>query len=324
MDGMRSREADRCGPVRDAFVAAARPMRRLEVPWRSCASRAGDPVGEIIACANQKGGVGKTTTVVSLASYLALDGRRVLIVDLDPQGNATSGLGIDANGSHRSVYDVLLREVEPASAIVPTAVAGLMLLPSDRSLAGAEVELVPSPGANGGSSGAAPRSPTDYDFILLDCPPSLGLAHGQRLTAAHSVLIPIQCEYYALEGLGQLLATIDLVREHLNPGLALKGVILTMHDGRTSLSADVTAEVRRHLGDAGLRGHRAAERPACGSTELRSAHRLYSPISRGALAYQAVAAELLDTERPAARARRSARSRAAYRAPAPIRAWEVA
>jgi len=250
-------------------------------------------VGEIVACANQKGGVGKTTTVVSLASFLALDGHRVLLVDMDPQGNATSGLGIDRSTVQTSVYDVLLAGVPIAEAVRATTVDSLAVLPSDRSLAGAEVELVPSSARERRLKQVLEPAGSDYDFILLDCPPSLGLLTVNALTAADSVLIPLQCEYYALEGLGQLMATIDLIREHLNPSLMMKGVILTMHDGRTSLSADVAMEVRRHLGDQVFEGVvprsvRLAEAPSYGQPIGQ-----YSPGSRGALAYQAITAELL-------------------------------
>jgi chromosome partitioning protein len=250
-------------------------------------------LGEVIACANQKGGVGKTTTVVSLAAYLAMDGRRILLVDMDPQGNATSGVGIDKDALDSSVYDVLLADADPASVLRPTTIENLFILPSDRSLAGAEVELVPTAQRERRLKHVLTGMVDAYDFVLLDCPPSLGLLTVNALTAAHSVLIPLQCEYYALEGLSQLMATIDLVREHLNPGLALKGVILTMHDGRTSLSADVTSEVRRHLGgrvfDAVVpRSVRLAEAPGYGQPIAT-----YSPTSRGALAYQAVAFEFL-------------------------------
>lgn len=250
-------------------------------------------MGEVIACANQKGGVGKTTTVVSLASYLALDGHRVLLVDMDPQGNATSGLGIDRTTIEHSVYDVLLAGVPVSEAVRETGVDGLSVLPSDRSLAGAEVELVPSSARERRLKQVLAPAGEDFDFILLDCPPSLGLLTVNSLTAADTVLIPLQCEYYALEGLGQLMATVDLIREHLNPGLKLKGVILTMHDGRTSLSADVTAEVRRHLGEQVFeavvpRSVRLAEAPSYGQPIAQ-----YSPSSRGARAYQALTAELL-------------------------------
>jgi chromosome partitioning protein len=251
-------------------------------------------VGEIIACANQKGGVGKTTTVVSLASYLALDGQRVLLVDLDPQGNATSGLGIDRASLESSVYDVLLSDVPVAEVVRATTLDDLWVLPSDRSLAGAEVELVPSSRRERRLRRVLDGAGDSYDFILLDCPPSLGLLTVNGLTAADTVLIPLQCEYYALEGLGQLMATIDLIREHLNPSLMMKGVILTMHDGRTSLSADVTTEVRQHLGDQVFdtivpRSVRLAEAPSYGQPIAQ-----YSPSSRGAQAYQAITAELLE------------------------------
>ena len=250
-------------------------------------------MGEIIACANQKGGVGKTTTVVSLASYLALDGHSVLLVDMDPQGNATSGLGIDRAAVESSVYDVLLAGALVQDVVRDTGVRRLSVLPSDRSLAGAEVELVPSSARERRLKQVLQLAEEEYDFILLDCPPSLGLLTVNSLTAADSVLIPLQCEYYALEGLGQLVATIELIREHLNPDLELKGVILTMHDGRTSLSADVTAEVRRHLGAQVFeavvpRSVRLAEAPSYGQPIAQ-----YSPGSRGALAYQALTAELL-------------------------------
>ena len=250
-------------------------------------------MGEIIACENQKGGVGKTTTVVSLASYLALDGHSVLLVDMDPQGNATSGLGIDRAAVESSVYDVLLAGALVQDVVRDTGVRRLSVLPSDRSLAGAEVELVPSSARERRLKQVLQLAEEEYDFILLDCPPSLGLLTVNSLTAADSVLIPLQCEYYALEGLGQLVATIELIREHLNPDLELKGVILTMHDGRTSLSADVTAEVRRHLGAQVFeavvpRSVRLAEAPSYGQPIAQ-----YSPGSRGALAYQALTAELL-------------------------------
>ena len=250
-------------------------------------------MGEIIACANQKGGVGKTTTVVSVAAYLALDGRRVLLVDLDPQGNATSGLGVDRASLEASVYDVLLSGSPIEDVVQPTNVDGLAVLPSDRSLAGAEVELVPNAGRERRLKRVLEQEGGEFDFVLLDCPPSLGLLTVNGLTAADSVLIPLQCEYYALEGLGQLMATIDLIREHLNPNLSMKGVVLTMHDGRTSLSADVTAEVRNHLGEQVFetivpRSVRLAEAPSYGQPIAR-----YSPSSRGALAYQAATAELL-------------------------------
>ena len=250
-------------------------------------------MGETVAVANQKGGVGKTTTVVSVAASLALDGHRVLIVDIDAQGNATSGLGIDRSSLQASVYDLLLDDRSVGDVIRRTDLEGLDILPSDRSLAGAEVELVPRQGRERRLRHVLSPIVGEYEFIFLDCPPSLGLLTVNGLTAADSVLIPLQCEYYALEGLSQLMATLDLVREHLNPRLHLKGVVLTMFDARTALSADVAAEVRSHLGDRVFatvvpRSVRLAEAPSFGRPIV-----LHSPGSRGAEAYHAVASEFL-------------------------------
>jgi chromosome partitioning protein len=249
-------------------------------------------VGQTIACANQKGGVGKTTTVVNLGSYLAVAGERVLVIDLDPQGNATSGLGLDRNVIERSVYDAVIDGVRLADLIVPGPIEGLDVIPSAIALAGAEVELAPVEGRERRLRRLLGEISDRYDYLLIDCPPSLGLLTVNALTAADSVLIPLQCEYYALEGLTQLLATLDLVRDHLNPELALKGVVLTMFDGRTRLSADVATEVRRHLGARVFetvvpRNVRLSEAPSHGMPITQ-----YSPESTGAIAYAAVAAEL--------------------------------
>jgi chromosome partitioning protein len=249
-------------------------------------------VGQVLACANQKGGVGKTTTVVNLAAYLAADGRRVLVVDLDPQGNATSGLGADRAAAGYSVYDALIRNTDLRSLIVSTEIPGLSLVPSSIALAGAEVELVGMPQRERRLHRAIASIRPDFDDVFIDCPPSLGLLTVNALTAADAVLIPMQCEYYALEGLSQLIATIHLVRDHLNPRLAVRGVVLTMFDARTNLSADVAAEVRLHLGSAVFdsvvpRSVRLAEAPSHGRPIAG-----YAPESRGAAAYRALATEL--------------------------------
>jgi chromosome partitioning protein len=248
-------------------------------------------VGRTIACANQKGGVGKTTTVVNLASLLALSGDRVLLVDLDPQGNATSGLGIDRGALERSTYDGLLDGVGFADLIVQGTSRGVDVVPSAIALAGAEVELAASSGRERRLRDALVGLADRYDVIFIDCPPSLGLLTVNALTAADAVLIPLQCEYYALEGLTQLLATIDLVRDHLNPRLAIDGVVLTMADKRTNLSADVEAEARRHLGGAVYRtviprSVRLSEAPSHGKSIAS-----YAPDSKGGRAYAALAEE---------------------------------
>ncbi|HEV7605385.1 MAG TPA: AAA family ATPase [Candidatus Limnocylindrales bacterium] len=249
-------------------------------------------MGQTIACANQKGGVGKTTTVVNLGSYLALAGERVLIVDLDPQGNATSGLGLDRLSIERSIYDAVIDGAQIRELTIPGPVPGLDVVPSAIALAGAEVELAPLEGRERRLARLIGEIAADYDYILVDCPPSLGLLTVNALTAADSVLIPLQCEYYALEGLSQLLATLDLVRDHLNPALAVKGVVLTMYDARTKLSADVASEVRRYLAGRVFntvipRNVRLSEAPSHGQPISH-----YSPESTGAMAYAALAVEL--------------------------------
>ena len=247
-------------------------------------------MGRTIACANQKGGVGKTTTVVNLSSYLALAGDRVLIIDLDPQGNATSGLGID-RGVVASVYDAVVDSQALETLVLPTAVRGLDVVPSSIALAGAEVELAPLEQRERRLGRLLAPIADRYDHVFIDCPPSLGLLTVNALTAADGLLIPIQCEYYALEGLSQLLATIDLVRDHLNPDLVIDGAVLTMFDGRTNLSTQVAAEVRMHLGSRVFetmipRSVRLSEAPSHG----QPIH-LYAPASPGAIAYRALAGE---------------------------------
>jgi chromosome partitioning protein len=249
-------------------------------------------VGQTIACANQKGGVGKTTTVVNLGSYLALAGERVLVVDLDPQGNATSGLGLDRDSIERSIYDAVVEGAHISDLIVAGPGERLDVVPSAIGLAGAELELAPVEGRERRLARQLAEVSGRYDYLLIDCPPALGLLTVNALTAADSVLIPLQCEYYALEGLTQLLATLDLVRDHLNPGLVVSGIVLTMYDGRTNLSADVAAEARRYLPDLVFdtvipRSVRLSEAPSHGLPIQR-----YSPESTGAIAYAALAAEL--------------------------------
>ncbi len=255
-------------------------------------------MGRTIACTNQKGGVGKTTTVVNLATYLALLGDRVLVIDLDPQGNATSGFGIDRAGVEESIYHALVDERPLRDLHVATPVDGLRLVPSSIALAGAEVELAPVTGRER-RLGQALRVERDaWDWILVDCPPSLGLLTVNALTGADAVLIPIQCEYYALEGLTQLIATINLVRDHLNPDLEISGVILTMFDARTNLSSEVAAEVRRHLRGAVFetivpRSVRLSEAPSHGLPIA-----LYRPDSKGADAYARLAQEMRSRRGP--------------------------
>jgi chromosome partitioning protein len=249
-------------------------------------------VARVTACTNQKGGVGKTTTVINLAAYLALSGTSTLVIDLDPQGNATSGLGIDRRTVDRSIYDALIDRTPMSELTVGTPVTGLDLVPSTSALSGAEVELVGAPVRERRLAASLAGLNGRYDRVFVDCPPSLGLLTVNALTAADGVLIPIQTEYYALEGMSQLLNTIRLVREGLNPRLEIEGVLLTMFDARTNLSAQVAAEVRRHLDGTVFdtvvpRSVRLAEAPSHGLPIA-----LYDPASRGAAAYRELAGEV--------------------------------
>lgn len=245
-----------------------------------------------IACANQKGGVGKTTTVVNIGTHLALAGDRVLVIDLDPQGNTTSGFGVERDEASMSIYDSVVDGAPLAEFAMPTAINGLTLVPSAIALAGAEVELAGMDQRERRLARLLGPIRDDYDVILIDCPPSLGLLTVNALTAADSVLIPIQAEYYALEGVSQLVGTIQLVREHLNPELEIEGAVVTMSDPRTNLAADVEAEVRRHLGavvyDTVIpRSVRLSESPSHGLPIA-----LYAPNSKGADAYRRLGEEV--------------------------------
>ena len=246
----------------------------------------------VTACTNQKGGVGKTTTVVNLAAYLALSGTSTLVIDLDPQGNATSGLGMDRRSLDRSVYDASSTGCRSGSSWSRHRSPGSTWSRRRSRLSGAEVELVNLPAREHRLSASLADLDNKYDRVLIDCPPSLGLLTVNALTAADGVLIPIQTEYYALEGLSQLVNTIRMVREALNPRLEIDGVLLTMYDGRTRLSVQVAAEVRRHLEGAVYdtvvpRSIRLSEAPSHGVPIA-----IYDPSSRGAEAYGRLAAEV--------------------------------
>ncbi len=245
----------------------------------------------IVAIANQKGGVGKSTTAINLGAGLAIQGERVLLVDLDPQGNTSSGLGIDRGSIELSTYDVLIDDVALEDVIEPTSVRDLYIVPATIELAGAEIELVSLFSREMRLANALKSILDRYDFVLIDCPPSLGLLTINGLSAANEVAIPIQCEYYALEGVSQLIRNIQLVQQSLNPQLEVEGVILTMFDGRTTLSADVVEQVRQHFGETTYktiipRTVRLSEAPSYGEPI-----EAFDPMSRGAIAYRELARE---------------------------------
>jgi chromosome partitioning protein len=248
---------------------------------------------KVISIFNQKGGVGKTTTNVNLCAALALKGKKVLSIDIDPQGNSTSGLGFDKNRLEYTIYNVLIEDYDINKVILRTEVENLDLIPANINLAGAEIELTNARYREKTLREKINLIEKEYDFILIDCPPSLGLLSLNALTAAHTVLIPIQCEYYSLEGVGQLIDTVKLVRKNLNPKLEIEGVILNMFDGRTNLSIQVVEEVKKYFKDKVYRtviprSVRLAEAPSFGKPIM-----LYDDKSKGSIAYIRVSEELI-------------------------------
>ncbi len=253
-------------------------------------------MARIMAIANQKGGVGKTTTAVNLSACLADQGQKVLLIDIDPQGNSTSGLGIDKKKVKNSIYDVLINDEPMKETIIKTKYEGLSIVPSTIQLAGAEIELVAAISREQKLKHALREVEQNYDFVIIDCPPSLGLLTINALTAADTVLVPIQCEYYALEGLGQLMNTIKLVTKHLNPDLEVEGVVLTMFDARTNLSIQVVEEVKKYFRNKVYRtiiprNVRLSEAPSHGKPII-----VYDPKSRGAEVYTELAKEVMGIE----------------------------
>ena len=250
-------------------------------------------MGKIISIANQKGGVGKTTTSINLSTILAKKGKKVLMIDADPQGNASSGVGIDRDEIELSVYDILIDEIQVQNIVKKTNIKNLDLCPSNINLAGAEVELVSMMSREHRLKEKLESIKEEYDFIIIDCPPSLGLVTLNAFTASNSVLIPVQCEYYALEGLGQLLNTISLVKKHLNKEIEIEGALLTMYDARTNLSNQVVKEVKKYFNEKVYknvipRNVKLSEAPSYGMPIS-----IYDPRSKGAKSYEKFVREFL-------------------------------
>jgi chromosome partitioning protein len=284
--------------VGDATTDGVRPpasdplIEPEPAPVAPAADRFARPLPRVLAVANQKGGVGKTTTTVNLAACLADLGYRVLVVDLDPQGNASTGLGINIRDLAMSMYDVLLHDASFDDCVEPTAVRNLFVAPANLDLAGAEIELVPAFSRELKLRAALAEAAGDYDFVFIDCPPSLGLLTVNGLAAATEVLVPIQCEYYALEGLGQLLRNVTLVQKNLNPELEVSVIVAVMYDARTKLAEQVVQEVRAHFGEKVCRTViprtvRLSEAPSYGQPISA-----FDPTSRGAIAYRELAKEV--------------------------------
>src|SRR6185437_10521461 len=284
-------------PVGHATTGSARVMRAPSIGADTTdllngSAPAPRSLPRVIAVANQKGGVGKTTTTVNLGAALAEQGYRVLVIDLDPQGNATTGLGVEARNFEMSMYDVIMRDQPLEDCIEPTSVKNLFVAPATIDLAGVEIELVPAFSRELKLRRAIETIVDDFDFVLIDCPPSLGLITVNGLAAAHEVLVPIQCEYYALEGLSQLLRNVNLVSTNLNETLEVTTIVLTMYDARTRLSVDVANEVREHFSERVCRvviprTVRLSEAPSFGQPIT-----VFDPASRGAVAYRELAKEV--------------------------------